>query len=62
VKWPITLPSQSIDAYAYYGSWPYWPLPEDDETSLVARLDRFSMRAAVVISLRSVFGDMRRGQ
>jgi predicted TIM-barrel fold metal-dependent hydrolase len=61
MRWPMTLPTDSVDAYAFFGSWPHWPVPEDDENTLLTRLDRLSMRAAVLMSLRTVFGDMDDG-
>lgn len=57
MKWPVSLPRDSIDAFAYYGSWPHWPVPEADEAALLARMDRLGIRSAVVLSLAGAFSD-----
>jgi predicted TIM-barrel fold metal-dependent hydrolase len=57
MKWPASLPTDAIDVLAYYGSWPHWPVPEADEAGLLRRMERYALRAAVVASLTTVFGD-----
>jgi len=57
MNWPLTLPTGSIDALTYYGSWPHWPVPESDESSLLGNMDRLGIESAVVLSLRTVFSN-----
>ena len=61
MKRPVQLPTDSIDALAYFGSWPHWPVPDSDEDALLRRMDRLVIRAAVVLSLRAVFSDAIEG-
>ena len=57
MNWPAQLPTDTVDALAYYGAWPFWPVPESDEGGLLRRMDRFGIRAAVILSLAAVFSD-----
>jgi len=61
MKWPIPLPQDSIDAYAWYGNWPHWPVPDNDEQALLAQMDRLAIRAAAVLPLAGVFRDAADG-
>ena len=60
-KWPLLLPTDAIDALAYTGNWPHWPVPGSGETALLKRMDRLGMRGAVLLSLTTVYSDALAG-
>ena len=44
-----------IDAYAYIGFWPYWPIKVRKTADLIKLMDKWSIDKAVVSSTRSIF-------
>ena len=46
-----------IDINAFFGHWPYWPIPNAGAADLLAMIDRFGIDKAAVTSLRGLFGD-----
>ncbi len=61
MKWPLPLPTGTIDALAYTGNWPHGPVPGSDEAALLKRMDRLGMRSVVLLSLTTVYGDALAG-
>jgi len=55
MKFPIPLPQNTIDAYAWFGNWPHWPVPGLGEAALLQTMDRLAIRAAVVLPLAGAF-------
>jgi len=51
----------SIDAYAWYGAWPHWPVPGLGEEALLARMDRLGIRTAITLPLAAAFCDADAG-
>jgi predicted TIM-barrel fold metal-dependent hydrolase len=60
-KWPMALPRGAVDALAYAGNWPHWPVPDSDEVGLLERMDRLSMRTVLLLSLATIYGDALAG-
>lgn len=46
-----------IDINAFFGHWPYWPLPATGGDDLLRLMDRHAIDRAAVTSLRGLFGD-----
>lgn len=46
-----------IDINAFFGHWPYWPLPATGGDDLLRLMDRHGIDRAAVTSLRGLFGD-----
>ena len=61
MKWPVELPSGSIDALTYYGAWPLWPLPATGESAILHNMDRLGIEHSVVLSLQTVFSNATAG-
>ena len=61
MSWPRALPTGSIDALTYCGSWPFWPIPETGERALLGNMDRLEIERSIVISLQTAFGDASAG-
>jgi len=52
---PLPLPKDAIDAYAWFGNWPHWPVPGLGEDALLQRMDRLAIRSAIVLPLAGAF-------
>jgi predicted TIM-barrel fold metal-dependent hydrolase len=61
MKWPMELPTGSIDALTYCGAWPLWPTPESGEGAILRHMDRLGIEHSMVLSLQTVFGDATAG-
>jgi len=48
-----------IDINAFFGHWPYWPLPHTSGDDLLRLLDRFGIDRAAITSLRGLHDDWR---
>lgn len=48
-----------IDVNAFFGHWPYWPLPHTSGQDLLRLMDQHGIDRAVVTSLRGLHGDWR---
>lgn len=46
-----------VDVNAFFGHWPYWPLPATGGGDLLRLMDRYAIDRAAVTSLRGLFGD-----
>ncbi|MHC4441585.1 MAG: amidohydrolase family protein [Planctomycetota bacterium] len=46
-----------IDVNAFFGHWPYWPLPHTSGESVLGLMDRFGIDRAAMASLRGLHGD-----
>ena len=60
-RWPVPLPVGAVDSLAFAGNWPNWPVPGPGENALLKRMERLGMRVAVLLSLTTVYGDVRIG-
>ncbi len=48
-----------IDINAFFGHWPYWPLPHTSGEDALRLMDRFGIEHAAITSLRGLHGDWR---
>ena len=48
-----------IDINAFFGHWPYWPLPHTGGEESLRLMDRFGIDRAAITSLRGLHGDWR---
>jgi len=48
-----------IDINAFFGHWPYWPIPHTRGEESLRLMDRFGIDRAAICSLRGMFGDWR---
>jgi len=48
-----------IDINAFFGHWPYWPLPHTRGEDSLRLMDRFGIDRAAITSLRGLHGDWR---
>ncbi len=55
MKFPLPLPPNGIDAYAWFGNWPHWPVPGLGEAALLGQMDRLALRTAIVLPLAGAF-------
>jgi len=46
-----------FDANAFFGHWPYWPLPQTSGQDVLRLMDRFGIERAAITSLRGLHGD-----
>ena len=46
-----------FDANAFFGHWPYWPLPQTDGQGVLRLMDRHGIERAAITSLRGLHGD-----
>jgi len=51
----------TVDINAYYGTWPYWPLINNDLDSMLRKMDRYEIEWAFLASLKGVFVDPAEG-
>jgi len=48
-----------MDINAFFGHWPYWPLPQTGGEDSLSLMDRFGIDRAAITSLRGLHGDWR---
>jgi predicted TIM-barrel fold metal-dependent hydrolase len=48
-----------IDINAFFGHWPYWPLPHTSGDDALRLMDRFHIDHAAIASLRGLHGDWK---
>jgi predicted TIM-barrel fold metal-dependent hydrolase len=48
-----------IDINAFFGHWPYWPLPHTSGDDALRLMDRFHVDRAAIASLRGIHGDWK---
>ena len=46
-----------FDTNAFFGHWPYWPLPQTGGQDVLRLMDRFGIERAAITSLRGLHGD-----
>ena len=46
-----------FDVNAFFGHWPYWPLPQTSGEAVIQLMDRFGIDHAAITSLRGLHGN-----
>jgi predicted TIM-barrel fold metal-dependent hydrolase len=50
-----------VDVHAYVGKWPYWPIPQESPSDVIATMARAGIDSAVITSTRSLFVNWQDG-